>query len=126
MGRDKRIDELATGVPSSEDLLAMYDMSSPGTKRITVAQIVSLMSAISGSQTIWKTVATGGPSVYFTEIIGRQITLILRGGIGTGKVVDLNTTIPTGTQIGFDSITGELQCNSSPWLPTEELTIQYI
>lgn len=106
MGRDKRIDELSAVIPVLADLMAIYDVSSPGTKKITLAQLISLLNANAGITTIYIT-ATDSNVVADAAMVDREVKLVLRGGIGSGEVI--TTGSPTGDQLLFNSGAGTLE-----------------
>ena len=120
MAVDKRIDQLSAVIPVLADLMAIYDVSSPGTKRITLAQLVSLLNAASGITTIYFT-ATDSDIVSDARMVGRDVKLVLVGGIGSGEVI--TSGIPTGNQLLFDSNAGTLQ-RSYNFAAGEEITVQ--
>lgn len=120
MAVDKRIDQLSAVIPVLADLMAIYDVSSPGTKRITLAQLVSLLNAASGITTIYFT-ATDSDVVSDARMVGRDVKLVLIGGIGSGEVITSGT--PTGNQLLFDSSAGTLQ-RSYNFAAGEEITVQ--
>lgn len=120
MAVDKRIDQLSAVIPVLADLMAIYDVSSPGTKRITLAQLVSLLNAASGITTIYFT-ATDSDIVSDARMVGRDVKLVLVGGIGSGEVITSGT--PTGNQLLFDSSAGTLQ-RSYNFVAGEEITVQ--
>lgn len=120
MAVDKRIDQLSAVIPVLADLMAIYDVSSPGTKRITLAQLVSLLNAASGITTIYFT-ATDSNIVSDARMVGRDVKLVLVGGIGSGEVITSGT--PTGNQLLFDSSAGTLQ-RSYNFAAGEEITVQ--
>lgn len=120
MAVDKRIDQLSAVIPVLADLMAIYDVSSPGTKRITLAQLVSLLNAASGITTIYFT-ATDSDIVSDARMVGRDVKLVLIGGIGSGEVITTGT--PTGNQLLFDSSAGTLQ-RSYNFAAGEEITVQ--
>lgn len=117
---NKRIDQLSAVIPVLADLMAIYDVSSPGTKRITLAQLVSLLNAASGITTIYFT-ATDSDIVSDARMVGRDVKLVLIGGIGSGEVITTGT--PTGNQLLFDSSAGTLQ-RSYNFAAGEEITVQ--
>lgn len=117
---NKRIDQLSAVIPVLADLMAIYDVSSPGTKRITLAQLVSLLNAASGITTIYFT-ATDSDIVSDARMVGRDVKLVLVGGIGSGEVITSGT--PTGNQLLFDSSAGTLQ-RSYKFAAGEEITVQ--
>jgi hypothetical protein len=125
MPLDKRIDQLAPVVPEVTDLIALYDLSSPGTKKITIGQIVALINTIAGTvTTIWAT-ATESNSFYDARLIGRNIRLVLLGGIGSGEIITSGT--PTGNQLLFDSLAGTLtKPSGDTFADGELLTIMYL
>jgi hypothetical protein len=125
MAIDKRIDQLAPAVPELTDLMALYDLSNPGTKKITISQLVSLISISAGNVlTIWAT-ATESNSFYDARLIGRAVRLVLLGGIGSGEIITTGT--PTGNQLLFDSAAGTLTRPSGVnFADGEELTIMYL
>lgn len=120
MAVDKRIDQLSAVIPVLADLIAIYDVSSPGTKRITLAQLVSLLNAASGITTIYFT-ATDSDIVSDARMVGRDVKLVLIGGIGSGEIITTGT--PTGNQLLFDSSAGTLQ-RSYNFAAGEEITVQ--
>ena len=124
MAIDKRIDQLAAVVPELTDLMALYDLSNPGTKKITISQLVSLISLANGVTTIWAT-ATDSNTFYDARLIGRAVRLVLLGGIGSGEIITSGT--PTGNQLLFDSPSGTLTRPSGVnFADGEELTIMYL
>lgn len=124
MAIDKRIDQLAAAVPELTDLMALYDLSNPGTKKITISQLVSLISLAGGVTTIYPT-ATDSNTFYDARLIGRAVRLVLLGGIGSGEVITTGT--PTGNQLLFDSASGTLtRPTGVNFVDGEELTIQYL
>lgn len=120
MALDRRIDQLSAVIPVLADLMAIYDVSSPGTKRITLAQLVSLLNAASGITTIYFT-ATDSDIVSDARMVGRDVKLVLIGGIGSGEIITTGT--PTGNQLLFDSSAGTLQ-RSYNFAAGEEITVQ--
>lgn len=104
--RDKRIDQLSAVIPVLADLMAIYDVSSPGTKKITLAQLISLLNANAGITTIYIT-ATDSNVVADAAMVGRDVKLVLRGGIGSGEVI--TTGSPIGDQLLFNSGAGTLE-----------------
>lgn len=124
MAIDKRINQLAPAVPELTDLLAMYDLSNPGTKKITISQLVSFISLANGVSTIWVT-ATAGTSIYDARLVGRNIRLVLLGGIGSGEVITSGT--PTSGQLLFDSFAGTLtKASGEEFFDGEVVTVMYI
>jgi hypothetical protein len=125
MAIDKRIDQLAPAVPELTDLMALYDLSNPGTKKITISQLVSLISISAGNVlTIWAT-ATESNSFYDARLIGRAVRLVLLGGIGSGEIITTGT--PTGNQLLFDSAAGTLtKPSGETFADGELLTIMYL
>lgn len=119
MALDRRIDQLAAAIPVLADLLAIYDVSNPGTKKINLAQLVSLLNANAGITTIY-TKATASNVVADARMVGRDVKLVLIGGIGSGEVITIGT--PTGNQLLFDSSAGTLE-RSFDFADGEELTI---
>ena len=122
MAIDKRIDELAAAIPVVADLMPIYDVSSPGTKKITLAQLASLLNAVSGETTIWVT-ATASNVVSNAALVGRSVKLVLIGGIGSGEIITTGT--PTGDQLKFDTSAGTLQ-RSYDFAALETITIKYL
>lgn len=120
MAVDKRIDQLAAVIPVLADLLAVYDVSSPGTKKITIAQLVSLLNASSGITTIYVT-ATDSNVVADARMVGRDVKLVLRGGVGSGEIITIGS--PIGDQLLFNSGAGTLQ-GAYNFADGEVLTIQ--
>lgn len=120
MSADKRIDELTAVTPVAADLIAVYDISNPGTKKITLQQVSDLLAPVGGLTTIYP-IAPAGTTVTVAALIGKTIKLLLRGGIGSGEVI--TSGIPAGEQILFNSITGLLTA-ANPFVG-ETLTIQY-
>lgn len=106
MAVDKRIDQLSAVIPVLADLMAIYDVSSPGTKKITLAQLISLLNSNAGLTTIWVT-ATDSDVVSDARMVGREVKLVLRGGIGSGEIIESGS--PTGDQLLFNSSAGTLQ-----------------
>lgn len=124
MGIDRRIDQLAAAVPELTDLMALYDLSNPGTKKITISQLVSLISLANGVTTIYAT-ATDSNTFYDARLIGRAVRLVLLGGIGSGEIITSGT--PTENQILFDSPSGTLTRPLGEFFVDGELlTIQYL
>ena len=124
MAIDKRIDQLAPTVPEATDLLALYDFSNPGTKKITIGQIISLINLVNGVSTIWVT-ATESNSLYDARLIGRAVRLVLIGGIGSGEVITTGT--PTGAQLLFDAAAGTIYKPSGETFADGEIvTIMYL
>lgn len=120
MAVDKRIDQLAAVIPVLADLLAVYDVSSPGTKKITIAQLVSLLNASSGITTIYVT-ATDSDVVADARMVGRDVKLVLRGGVGSGEIITSGS--PIGDELLFNSGAGTLQ-GAYNFADGEKLTIQ--
>ena len=120
MAVDKRIDQLAAVIPVLADLLAVYDVSSPGTKKITIAQLVSLLNASSGITTIHVT-ATDSDVVADARMVGREVKLVLRGGVGSGEIITSGS--PIGDELLFNSGAGTLQ-GAYNFADAEKLTIQ--
>ena len=120
MAVDKRIDQLAAVIPVLADLLAVYDVSSPGTKKITIAQLVSLLNASSGITTIHVT-ATDSDVVADARMVGREVKLVLRGGVGSGEIITSGS--PIGDELLFNSGAGTLQ-GAYNFADGEKLTIQ--
>lgn len=120
MAVDKRIDQLAAVIPVLADLLAVYDVSTPGTKKITIAQLVSLLNASSGITTIYVT-ATDSNVVADSRMVGRDVKLVLRGGVGSGKIITSGS--PIGDQLLFNSGAGTLR-GAYNFTAGEVLTIQ--
>ena len=120
MAVDKRIDQLAAVIPVLADLMAIYDVSSPGTKKINLGQLVSLLNTSAGITTIWVT-ATDSNVVADARMIGRDVKLVLRGGIGSGEII--TTGSPIGDQLLFNSGAGTLE-SSYNFADGELLTIQ--
>lgn len=106
MAVDKRIDQLAAAIPVLADLMAIYDISNPGTKKITLAQLISLLNANAGLTTIWVT-ASASTVISDAQMVDRDVKLVLVGGIGSGEVITTGT--PTGDQLLFDSSAGTLE-----------------
>lgn len=121
MALDKRIDQLAATIPVLSDLLAIYDVSNIGTKKITIAQLVALINS-SSIITIWVT-ATDSNVISDARLVGRIVSLVLIGGIGSGQVITSGT--PTGEQLKFDTAAGTLQREYN-FSAGETITIQYI
>jgi hypothetical protein len=120
---DKRIDQLSSVTPVISDLMAIYDSSNPGTKKITLAQLAALIGSAGASvQKLYITNATG-TSVTDATLIGKTLLLILRGGIGTGEIIESGT--PIGEQILFNASTGEITPSTDLPFVDETLTIQY-
>lgn len=122
MAVDKRIDQLAAVVPVIADLMAIYDVSSPGTKKITLAQLVSLLNASAGETTIWVT-ATDSNVISDARLVGRSVTLVLIGGIGSGEIITSGS--PTGEQLLFTTGAGTLE-RSYNFAAGETITIKYL
>jgi len=122
MAIDKRIDQLAAAIPVLADLLAIYDLSNPGTKKITIAQLVALINVNAGETTIWVT-ATDSNVISDAALVGRQVQLVLVGGIGSGRIITTGT--PTGNQLKFDSAAGTLE-RSYNFADGEEITIKFL
>lgn len=120
MAVDKRIDQLAAVIPVLADLLAVYDVSSPGTKKITIAQLVSLFNVSSGITTIYVT-ATDSDVVADARMVGREVKLVLRGGVGSGEIITSGS--PIGDELLFNSGAGTLQ-GAYNFADGEKLTIQ--
>lgn len=120
MAVDKRIDQLAAVIPVLSDLLAVYDVSSPGTKKITIAQLVSLLNASSGITTIYVT-ATDSDVVADARMVGRDVKLVLRGGVGSGEIITSGS--PIDDELLFNSGAGTLQ-GAYNFADGEKLTIQ--
>lgn len=106
MAVDKRIDQLSAAIPVLADLMAIYDISNPGTKKITLAQLISLLNANAGLTTIWVT-ASASTVISDAQMVDRDVKLVLVGGIGSGEVITTGT--PTGDQLLFDSSAGTLE-----------------
>jgi hypothetical protein len=121
MAIDKRIDQLAAAIPVLADLLAIYDLSNPGTKKITIAQLVALINVNAGETTIW-VLATDSNVISEANLVGRQVQLVLVGGIGSGEIITTGT--PTGNQLKFDSLAGTLE-RSFNFAYGEQITIKY-
>ena len=119
MAVDKRIDQLAAVIPVLADLMAIYDVSSPGTKKITLAQLVSLLNNDLGLTTIYVT-ATESNVVSDARMVGQSVKLVLRGGIGSGEVITSGS--PTGEQLLFNSDAGTLEAAYN-FADGEQLTI---
>lgn len=123
MSQDKRIDQLTPVTPVLSDLIALYDVSNPGTKKVTLTQIQTLVGGAAASvQVLFHTCSVGVTETIAT-LVGRGVRLILRGGIGSGEII--TSGIPTGNQILFDSVTGTITCNEG-FSAGELLTIQYV
>ena len=120
MAVDKRIDQLAAVIPVLADLMAIYDVSSPGTKKITLAQLISLLNANAGITTIWVT-ATDSNVVADAAMVGREVKLVLRGGAGSGEIITSGS--PIGDELLFNSGAGTLQ-GAYNFADGEKLTIQ--
>ena len=120
MAVDKRIDQLAAVIPVLADLMAIYDVSSPGTKKITLAQLISLLNANAGITTIWVT-ATDSNVVADAAMVGREVKLVLRGGVGSGEIITSGS--PIGDELLFNSGAGTLQ-GAYNFADGEKLTIQ--
>ena len=120
--QDKRIDQLAAVVPVTADLMAIYDVSSPGTKKITLAQLVSLLNASAGETTIWLT-ATDSNVISDARLVGRSVTLVLIGGIGSGEIITSGS--PIGEQLLFTTGAGTLE-RSYNFAVGETITIKYL
>lgn len=125
MARDKRIDELAAVVPATDDLLPLWDTSTSGTKRVTVQQIISLVSSGVGEQTLYYDVTVESNEVTVSALIGRTVKLLLIGGIGSGEVITSGT--PTGNQVKFDNTNGKFtKAVGNNFYVGENLTVRYI
>lgn len=122
MAVDKRIDQLAAVVPVIADLMAIYDVSSPGTKKITLAQLVSLLNASAGETTIWVT-ATDSNVISDARLVGRSVTLVLIGGIGSGEIITSGS--PIGEQLLFTTGAGTLE-RAYNFAAGETITIKYL
>lgn len=122
MAVDKRIDQLAAVVPVTADLMAIYDVSSPGTKKITLAQLVSLLNASAGETTIWVT-ATDSNVISDARLVGRSVTLVLIGGIGSGEIITSGS--PIGEQLLFTTGAGTLE-RAYNFAAGETITIKYL
>ena len=118
---DKRTDQLTAVTPALSDLLPLYDVSNPGTKKITLTQLASLIGGAGASvTTIYETVAAGSTATIAT-LVGATIKLLARGG----TIVEVTTAgTPSGDQIKFDNTTGLLTA-AIPFFQDEKLTIQY-
>jgi hypothetical protein len=121
MALDKRIDQLAATIPVLSDLLAIYDVSNVGTKKITLAQLVALLN-VSNLTTIYVT-ATDSNVISDARLVGRFVRLVLVGGIGSGEVITTGT--PAGDEIKFDNTAGTLE-RSYNFAAGEKITIQFI
>ena len=121
MAFDKRIDQLAAAIPTLSDLMAIYDVSNIGTKKITLAQLVALLN-VSNLSTIYVT-ATDSNVISDASLVGRFVRLVLIGGIGSGEVITSGT--PTGDQIKFDNTAGTLE-RAYNFAAGELITIQFI
>ena len=122
MAIDKRIDQLSAVIPVMADLMAIYDTSSPGTKKITLAQLVSLISASAGENTIWVT-ATDSDVISDARLVGREVKLVLVGGLGSGEIITTGT--PISNQLLFNTLAGTLQ-QSYNFIDGEIITIKYL
>ena len=122
MAIDKRIDQLAATIPVLSDLLAIYDLSNPGTKKITIAQLVALINVNAGGSTIWVS-ATDSNVVSDARLVSRAVQLVLIGGIGSGEIITTGT--PTGEQLKFDTSAGTLE-RSYNFADGETITIKYL
>lgn len=120
MAQDKRIDQLAAVIPVLADLMAIYDVSSPGTKKINLGQLVSLLNVSSGITTIYVT-ATDSNVVADARMIGRDVKLVLRGGVGSGEII--TTGSPSGDELLFNSGAGTLEAAYN-FADGEKITIQ--
>jgi hypothetical protein len=119
MAVDKRIDQLAAAVPVLADLMAIWDESTTGTKKITLAQLISLLNTNSGITTIYVT-ATDSNVVADARMVDRDVKLVLRGGIGSGEVI--TTGSPINDQLLFNSGAGTLEAAYN-FADGEQLTI---
>jgi len=72
--------------------------------------------------TIW-VLATDSPTITDAALIGKQVQLVLIGGIGSGRIITTGT--PTGNQLKFDSAAGTLE-RSYNFADGEEITIKYL
>lgn len=117
---DKRTDQLTAVTPALSDLLPLYDVSNPGTKKITLTQLASLIGGAGSSVTTIYPNVTAGSTATVPALIGKTIKLLARGG----TIVEAITTgTPTGDQILFDDTTGLLTPAIAFY--DEKLTIQY-
>ena len=121
MALDKRIDQLAAAIPTLSDLMAIYDVSNIGTKKITLAQLVALLN-VSNLTTIY-VAATDSNVISDARLVGRFVRLVLIGGIGSGEVITSGT--PTGDQLKFDNTAGTIE-RSYNFADGELITIQFI
>lgn len=85
-------------------------------------------SGTSGGSSVFPTTiyttATAGLVITVPILIGKTISLFLRGGMGCGGVVTSGS--PVADQVLFNSTTGTLTVNSGwDWVSGENLTIQY-
>ncbi len=123
MALDKRIDQLAATIPVLSDLLAIYDQSNPGTKKVTVAQLASLIGASSAPTTLYIE-ATAGTSISDSALDGRVLLLAMRGGIAV-KVITSGT--PSGNDLKFTSVGGTVESASdNPFFDNELIILQYV
>lgn len=106
MAVDKRIDQLAAVIPVLADLMAIYDVSNPGTKKITLAQLISLLNANAGVTRIYVT-ASASTVISDARMVDRDVLIVLVGGIGSGEIITSGT--PTGDQLLFDASAGTLE-----------------
>ena len=64
-------------------------------------------------------------TVFPTTLSGNSVQIVFRGGLAGGEIITTGT--PTGTQILFDTVTGNLTVNSgNGFVAGEQLAIQYI
>jgi len=90
----------------------------------TIASGTITGGGLSGLPTTIYVSATAGLTINVPATIGHAVILVLRGGIGTGGVI--TTGSPTGTQVLFDTTTGNFTvATGNEFIASETITIQY-
>lgn len=121
MAFDKRIDQLAAAIPTLSDLMAIYDVSNIGTKKITLAQLAALLNASTINRIT--VTATASNVISDARLVDRTIILVLIGGIGSGDIITSGT--PVEDELKSDSAAGTLE-RAYDFVAGEKITIVYI
>lgn len=123
MALNKRIDQLPTTSPANNDEFAVWDNSLSSTRKLTLSQIASFIAStpVGATQKLYIDNATGA-TVNDSTLIGKNVLVVLRGGIGGDKIITVG--VPAFDEILFDTSTGDLT-GGTPFAG-ERLTILYV
>lgn len=119
---DKRIDQLTAVSPSLLDLLPIYDVSDPNTRKITIQQLASLLSLSVAIDRYEYTSLIEQTTITVPELAGcAKVLSVWRGGSNVSKIITGGT--PSGNQVSVNLTTGALTVHAdNKWQPDEEIS----